>query len=89
MFVSGLGTAAPPDRYTQRECFEAIEGSRLFGSLQPRSRAILRKVLLGDNGIAARHLALHPLTQAFELDPDSLQARFLHHGGLQRRHVSG
>ncbi len=82
MFVNGLGTAAPPDRYTQRECFEAIESSRLFGTLQPRSRAILRKVLLGDNGILTRHLALRPLTQAFELDPDTLQARFLHHAPM-------
>jgi alkylresorcinol/alkylpyrone synthase len=79
MFVNGLGTAAPPDRYTQRECFEAVQGSRLFGSLHPRSRAILRKVLLGDNGITTRHLALRPLAEAFDLDPDTVHSRFLQH----------
>ena len=47
MFVSGLGTATPPDRYTQRECYDALEASDQFAALNPRSRAILRKVLLG------------------------------------------
>jgi hypothetical protein len=52
MFCIGLGTAVPPDRYTQRECFDALQSSPLFESLQPRSRAILRKVLLGVSRIA-------------------------------------
>ena len=34
LFVIGLGTAVPPDRYTQRECFDALQPSRLFESLQ-------------------------------------------------------
>jgi len=76
MFLNGLGTAVPPDRYPQRECFNALEASRVYGGLQPRSRAILRKVLLGDNGIATRHLSLSPLAEAFHLDPDTLQRRF-------------
>lgn len=79
MFVDGLGTAVPSDRYTQRECFETSEASRQYGSLMPRSQAILRKVLLGDNGIATRHLAIRPLADAFYLDPDSLHARFERH----------
>ena len=43
----------------------------------PRSRAILKKVLTGDNGIVTRHLALDNLNQAFELTPDTLHARFI------------
>ncbi len=77
MFITGLGTAAPPQRYEQRECWETLLRSVRFHELNPRSRAILKKVLTGDNGIVNRHLALDNLTQAFELTPDRLHARFL------------
>jgi hypothetical protein len=50
-----------------------------FAQLAPRSRAILKKVLCGDNGIATRHLSLNPLTEVFNLTPDALQARFTRH----------
>jgi alkylresorcinol/alkylpyrone synthase len=79
MFVTGLGTAVPPDRYTQRECFDTLQASHLFESLRPRSRAILRKVLLGDSGIEARHLALNPLDEGLDLSPNTLHARFTRH----------
>jgi alkylresorcinol/alkylpyrone synthase len=79
MFVAGLGTAAPSQRFTQLECWEALQGSLIFPQLKPRSRAILKKVLRGQNGIATRHLALTPITQGFEMTPDALQARFTQH----------
>ena len=79
MFITGLGTATPPQRYTQRECWEALQGSPQFGRLSVRSQAILRKVLAGDNGIASRHLALDSLTEAFDLTPDALHRRFARH----------
>ena len=79
MFIAGLGLAAPPQRYAQRECWDALQSSEPFARLTPRSRAILKKVLCGDNGIATRHLALDPLTEAFNLTPDALQARFAKH----------
>jgi len=79
MFFIGLGTAAPPRRYAQRECWEAMRQSAPFAQLAPRSRAILKKVLGGDNGISARHLALEPLTEVFDQTPDALQARFTRH----------
>jgi len=77
MFIIGLGTAAPENRYTQAECWAAIQNSAAFPRLAARSRAILRKVLSGNNGIATRHLALKNLQHAFELTPDALHARFL------------
>ena len=52
---------------------------RSFARLKPRSRAILKKVLCGDNGIDARHLALDPLAEVFDQTPDALQARFARH----------
>ena len=76
MFITGLGTAAPSHRYTQAQCWDALQNSSRFRELSPRSRAILKKVLSGANGIATRHLALEDLTDAFDLTPDALHARF-------------
>jgi alkylresorcinol/alkylpyrone synthase len=82
MFITGLGTAAPAQCYAQAECWEALQQSARFHQLQPRSRAILKKVLNGSSGIATRHLALDHLGQAFELTPDVLHARFLKYAPL-------
>jgi alkylresorcinol/alkylpyrone synthase len=79
MFITGLGTAAPLQRYAQRECWETLLPSKLYSELNPRSRAILKKVLNGNSGIATRHLALDNLEQAFELSPDTLHSRFTIH----------
>lgn len=79
MFIVGLGTAAPPQRYTQAECWEALRSSPQLQKLHLRSRAVLKKVLTGHNGIATRHLALDNLSDAFDLTPDALHARFLKH----------
>jgi alkylresorcinol/alkylpyrone synthase len=79
MYFIGLGVAAPPHRYAQRECWETLQNSAPFSKLKKRSQAILKKVLCGDNGIGSRHLALEPLTEVFELTPDALQARFARH----------
>jgi alkylresorcinol/alkylpyrone synthase len=79
MFITGLGTAVPPQRYTQRDSWDALHNWPQFPQFKPRSRAILKKVLCGDNGIDARHLALDPLTEVFDQTPDALQARFARH----------
>jgi alkylresorcinol/alkylpyrone synthase len=79
MFFIGLGTAVPQSRYGQRECWDALKNTAQFAALKPRSQAILKKVLCGDNGIAARHLALEPLSDAFDLAPDTLHSRFARH----------
>ena len=79
MFITGLGTAAPAQGYAQRECWEIFRQSDKCNQLTPRSRAIVKKVLTGDNGIVSRHLALDNLMEAFETTPDALHARFLKH----------
>ena len=76
MFIIGLGTASPPQRYAQRDSWEALRQWPQFSELKPRSHAILKKVLCGDNGIDARHLALDPLAEVFQRTPDVLQSRF-------------
>jgi polyketide synthase Type III len=79
MFIWGIGTAAPSASYSQAQCWEAIQHSPQFPGLANRSKAILRKVLLGNNAIHTRRLALDSLGEAFELTPDALHARFLRH----------
>jgi predicted naringenin-chalcone synthase len=79
MFIVGLGTAAPPQRFAQRDSWDALQSSAQFPKLKPRSRAILKKVLCGNNGIDARRLALEPLSEVFDTTPDALQARFAKH----------
>jgi predicted naringenin-chalcone synthase len=77
MFIVGLGTAAPPQRYAQRQCWEAVQPTTHFQELTARSRAILKKILTSDNGISTRHLALQSLEEVFEIDPDLLHQRFV------------
>ena len=79
MFLSGLGTATPAMRYTQSECWDALVASNQLPTLDSRSQAILRKVLRGNNGICSRFLAFNDLSEAFELSPDALDARFAKH----------
>ena len=79
MFITGLGTAVPSHRYAQRDCWDAVQNLPQIALLKPRSQAILKKVLCGDNGITARHLALDPFLEIFDQTPDALQARFARH----------
>ena len=79
MFITGIGTALPPHRYTQPQCWEALQSWAGFEKLAPRSRAILKKVLTGDSGLDGRHLAFNHLAEGFIWTPDVMQARFVEH----------
>jgi len=79
MFVTGLGTAVPPRRYTQAECWEAFKFSSFATRLDRSACALIEQVLLGDNGIATRHLAPENLREVFEIDADTLHRRFGDH----------
>ena len=79
MFITGLGTATPPKRYLQTECWEAGQNEKQFHQLKARSRAIVKKVLLGDNGIVSRYLALDSINEVFAATPDILHQRFARH----------
>ncbi len=76
MFITGVGTATPAQRYSQGECWEALQSAKQFEGLNLRARAILKKVLTGNNGIATRHLSFENLNEAFLLEPDALHERF-------------
>ena len=78
MFILGLSTAVPPNSYSQAQCWEALQRA-CRPELNSRTRAILQGVLLHDNGIDTRSLALDSLDEGFELDPDTLHRRFSRH----------
>jgi alkylresorcinol/alkylpyrone synthase len=77
MFIIGTGTATPPQRYTQTDCWNTVQRCPAYEKLNSRSKAVLKKVLTGENGIATRHFALRRLEEAFEINPDALHARFI------------
>jgi len=79
MYIHALGTAVPERKFTQLECWNAFEEAPQFHQLEPRSRQLLKKVLLGSNGIRERGLALDKLGDAFETTPNVLHQRFSTH----------
>jgi alkylresorcinol/alkylpyrone synthase len=81
MFLAGLQTAVPKRRFTQRECWEALQRAER-PELNARVRAVLEGILTHDNGIETRALALDSLDESFDLDPDTLHRRFATHAPL-------
>jgi len=79
MYINAIGTAAPETRYTKAQCLEAFKQSAWFSKLDVRTRFVADSVLRHDNGIEARWLALDSLADAFDIDPDTLAARFARH----------
>jgi len=77
MYVTGLGTANPPRRYSKGECWDAFKASEWFRKLDRRSHMIAETVLKKDNGIEFRSLAVAALDEVFSIDPDTLHHRFL------------
>jgi alkylresorcinol/alkylpyrone synthase len=79
MFLNGLGTANPPQRYTKAECWDAFAASDWFQRLDPRAHALGETLLVSDNGMHARRLVLTSLAEGFQIDPDTLHRRFSTH----------
>lgn len=79
MYIIGIGTATPPLRYSQNDCYRAFADSDLFKNLSLHSQSILKKVLNGGSGIKSRYLALDPLHEFINFNPDALYERFLQH----------
>ena len=79
MYLTGVGTASPPARYTKAQCLQAFEKSEWFAKLDRRAHMIARTVLQRDNGIEARRLAVDSLDDVFAIDPNTLARRFIAH----------
>lgn len=89
MFINGIGTAVPARRYSKQDCWDAFTDSAWFARLGPRAHAVARTVLLRDNGIASRHLAVDSLDEVFRIEADVLDARFLAHAPALAREAGG
>lgn len=79
MHLLSTGQAIPPKTFTQQECWEILKQSKAIGSLKERSVQILRKVLLGQNGIQTRSFAADDVDRLFDLGPDELNEAFEKH----------
>jgi predicted naringenin-chalcone synthase len=79
MYINGIGTANPSQRYTKADCLAAFERSDWLMRLDARSHLVARTVLQRDNGIEARRLAVDALDEVFTIDPNTLSRRFLDH----------
>ncbi len=76
MFLESIASAFPSSSYTQAECFDFSRASEAVKGLEPRSHALLRKVLLGDSGIKKRHFASANPAAVFEASAQELNEAF-------------
>jgi len=76
MFLNALATATPPKAFTQSHCWRIAANSGIRQQLRPESMAILKKVLLADNGIRQRHFAVDEVEHLFDFDADTLNRNF-------------
>ena len=99
--LNGIGTATPPSRYTKLDCWEAFRRSDWFERLSARTRALARAVLLAENGMEARRLAVDSLAEVIPdrpghaapalprdgsgRSPARAGAAALDHAGVERR----
>ncbi len=76
MYLTGIGTATPPWRYTKADCWDAFRRSAWYQRLDERSVLLVRSLLQRENGIEARRLAVPALSEVLQIDADVLQRRF-------------
>jgi alkylresorcinol/alkylpyrone synthase len=76
MFLHALATAVPPTAYTQAECWEIAQKSKVRERLKKRSMLILQTILKSEHGIAKRHFAMPNIEGVFDLTPDQLNTAF-------------
>lgn len=79
MYLHSLATAVPETTFTQAQCWEIADRSKLRERLKKRSMLILQNILRGENGIAQRHFAVPDIEGVFDLSPDDLNAAFREH----------
>ena len=76
MYLHALATAVPETTYTQADCWEITQRSKLRERLKKRSMLILHTILRGEHGIATRHFAVPEIQHVFDLSSDQLNAAF-------------
>ena len=76
MYLHALATAVPSAVFTQKECWELVQGSKVRERLKKRSMLILQTILKGDHGIDTRHFVLPDIAGVFDLTSDQLNAAY-------------
>jgi len=76
MYLHALATALPASAYTQAECWEIVQGSRVRERLKKRSLLILQTILKGEHGVSRRHFAMPDIASVFDRNADELNAVF-------------
>lgn len=76
MYLQSISHAVPENAFTQAECWEALRGSSALSALKARSRTLLEKVLLGQNGIDQRHFAVRQIEDVFSRNAEQLNQAF-------------
>ncbi len=76
MFLRSIATTMPPRSWTQAQCWDSLRDASAIKSLKPRSRTLLERVLLGDNGISTRHFAVNSLGEVFSRQAQQLNESF-------------
>ncbi|MGC6426836.1 MAG: type III polyketide synthase [Akkermansiaceae bacterium] len=76
MFLESIASAFPESSYTQPESYEFSVRTDPVRELDTRSRALLKKVLLGDSGIEKRHFATPDPARMFDSSAQELNEYF-------------
>jgi alkylresorcinol/alkylpyrone synthase len=76
MYLHALATAVPSMVFTQPECWDVVQRSKVRERLKKRSMLILQTILKGDHGIGTRHFAVPEIDGVFDLSADQLNAAF-------------
>ncbi len=76
MYLQSLANKVPETSFTQNELWNAFRDSESAKRLRSRSVDLVKRVILGENGIAKRHFALSQIPQLFDLDAESLNHAF-------------
>lgn len=76
MYLHSLAHAVPPTVFSQPEVWEILRGSSQARSLNPRSLALLEKILLGQSGIHTRHVATDDPAKLLSMHAGELNAYY-------------
>ncbi|MGJ8723345.1 MAG: 3-oxoacyl-[acyl-carrier-protein] synthase III C-terminal domain-containing protein [Roseibacillus sp.] len=76
MFLQSVAKATPAHTYKQADVWNRIRHASQVEELQPRSRALLEKVLCGDSGIAQRSFVLPDPLALFDMGAEELNNHY-------------
>lgn len=76
MYLLSIASQAPPQSYTQPECWDILQQSTALDGLTDRSKLLLRKILNNQNGIDKRHFAVEDIHSLFSRSAEALNHDF-------------